>query len=274
MSPDTTPNPHSANRAASLFPTEITSRSYRRRRRVRRTVTAAVVVVLIGGGGLALAQTTGKSPSRYRTATASQQEVTSTLDGVATIQPIAQAEVAFPNAGTVACGRRRPRRHRDHRPAARRVEHRRAARDRPLEGGRAGQGPARPRRGARRQGRQLAHRRRIVRLVVRALPGRRRAGPRRAAGHPAVGRPERSGRRAAGGRLGATRRGRGHLRGVERTRLGDLGVLGDRRRPVEHRPERDLLGGRRLPDRAEQRRHQAGQGAQRAERPGRRVDGL
>lgn len=102
MSPDTTPNPHSANRAASLFPTEITSRSYRRRRRVRRTVTAAVVVVLIGGGGLALAQTTGKSPSRYRTATASQQEVTSTLDGVATIQPIAQAEVAFPNAGTVA----------------------------------------------------------------------------------------------------------------------------------------------------------------------------
>ncbi len=28
--------------------------------------------------------------------------MTSTLDGVATIQPVAQADVAFPNAGTVA----------------------------------------------------------------------------------------------------------------------------------------------------------------------------
>ncbi|MFT3851229.1 MAG: HlyD family efflux transporter periplasmic adaptor subunit [Ilumatobacteraceae bacterium] len=85
----------------TLFPTEITSRSYRRRKRIRRTVTAGVVVVVLAGGGLAVAQTTGSTPSRYRLAVAGQQEVTSTIDGVATIQPVAQADVAFPNAGTV-----------------------------------------------------------------------------------------------------------------------------------------------------------------------------
>ncbi|MFT3853082.1 MAG: HlyD family efflux transporter periplasmic adaptor subunit [Ilumatobacteraceae bacterium] len=85
----------------SLFPTEITGTAYRRRKRVRRAITTAVVVVLLAGGGLAIAQTSGNTPSRYRLATASQQEVTSTLDGVATIQPVAQADVAFPNAGTV-----------------------------------------------------------------------------------------------------------------------------------------------------------------------------
>jgi len=87
--------------ATSLFPDEITSSAYRRRRRIRRTVTAAVVLVLLAGGGLAVAQTTGSKPTVYRLATASQQAVTATLEGVATIQPVVQADVAFPNAGTV-----------------------------------------------------------------------------------------------------------------------------------------------------------------------------
>ena len=87
--------------ATSLFPDEITSGAYRRRRRIRRTVTAAVVLVLLAGGGLAVAQTTGSKPTVYRLATASQQAVTATLEGVATIQPVVQADVAFPNAGTV-----------------------------------------------------------------------------------------------------------------------------------------------------------------------------
>ncbi len=87
--------------ATSLFPDEITSGAYRRRRRIRRTVTAAVVLVLLAGGGLAVAQTTGSKPTVYRLATASQQAVTATLEGVATIQPVVQADVAFPNSGTV-----------------------------------------------------------------------------------------------------------------------------------------------------------------------------
>ncbi|MCU1501096.1 MAG: efflux transporter periplasmic adaptor subunit [Ilumatobacteraceae bacterium] len=90
------------HRAASLFPTSVTSRSYGRRRRIRRAVTAGVVLVALAGGGIAVAQTTGKTPTSYRTAVVGQHDVSATIDGVATIQPVAQADVAFPLAGTVA----------------------------------------------------------------------------------------------------------------------------------------------------------------------------
>jgi multidrug efflux pump subunit AcrA (membrane-fusion protein) len=88
--------------AASLFPTSVLSSSYGRRRRIRRAVTAGVVLVALAGGGIAVAQTTGKTAISYRTAAVAQHDVSSTLDGVATIQPVAQAQIAFPMAGTVS----------------------------------------------------------------------------------------------------------------------------------------------------------------------------
>src|SRR5882757_5302345 len=102
MAPEHNP-PHTSpvHRAASLFPTSVISRSYGRRRRVRRAVTAGVVLVALAGGGIAVAQTTGKTATSYRTAAVSQHDVSATIDGVSTIQPVAQADVAFPMAGTV-----------------------------------------------------------------------------------------------------------------------------------------------------------------------------
>src|SRR5436190_6752252 len=76
------------------------SRRRGRKWRARVAVLAVIVAAAIAAGGV-LMQASGSDPT-FRSATVSQQAVESMLHGVGTIQPVAQAAVAFPVAGTVA----------------------------------------------------------------------------------------------------------------------------------------------------------------------------
>src|SRR4051812_4872078 len=72
-----------------------------RKRSVRilmRCVIAALAVGLITTGALAA---TASHPSTYRTATVANAAVSETLEETGTIQPVAQATVAFPTSGMV-----------------------------------------------------------------------------------------------------------------------------------------------------------------------------
>jgi HlyD family secretion protein len=70
------------------------------RRRQIRVVVALALAAIVVGAGVAFASS---SPSnRYRTATVSSRSTDQRLNGVGTIEPISQATVAFPAAGTVA----------------------------------------------------------------------------------------------------------------------------------------------------------------------------
>jgi multidrug efflux pump subunit AcrA (membrane-fusion protein) len=71
-----------------------------RRRRVRNLVVVAVITVVAVGARVAFAGS--PSAARYRTATASSHATDQVLNGVGTIEPVSQASVAFPGAGTVA----------------------------------------------------------------------------------------------------------------------------------------------------------------------------
>jgi multidrug efflux pump subunit AcrA (membrane-fusion protein) len=82
---------------AALFP----SIGRRRRRWPKRAALAvAVIAVAVLVGGLVMGAS-GSSP-QYRTVAASQRDVQAVLQGVGTIEPVMQAAVAFPVAGTVA----------------------------------------------------------------------------------------------------------------------------------------------------------------------------
>lgn len=73
------------------------------RRWPRRLVAALVAVTLVGAAaGVAAARSGSASSSQYRTATASVADVTASWSGVASIEPVSQAAVAFPTSGTVA----------------------------------------------------------------------------------------------------------------------------------------------------------------------------
>ncbi len=71
----------------------------RPRRRVVRVAAAALAVALVVAG-IAVATSGADSPS-YRTATASVRDVDALFSTVATIEPVSQASVGFPVAGTV-----------------------------------------------------------------------------------------------------------------------------------------------------------------------------
>lgn len=82
-----------------------TVRRPRRRRRdaVRRTVVAVVAVAaLIGIGATVVAATASSSTQGFRTATAATRSVDEVMQLVATVEPVSQASVAFPVAGTVS----------------------------------------------------------------------------------------------------------------------------------------------------------------------------
>jgi trimeric autotransporter adhesin len=82
---------------AALFP------SIGRPRRTwpkRAALAVAVIAVAVLVGGLVMGAS-GSSP-QYRTVAASQRDVQAVLQGVGTIEPVTQAAVAFPVAGTVA----------------------------------------------------------------------------------------------------------------------------------------------------------------------------
>ena len=61
-----------------------------------------VAVAAIIGAGVLLVRATGDDRPSYRTADATTQTVQAALTGVATIEPIDQAIVGFPAAGTVS----------------------------------------------------------------------------------------------------------------------------------------------------------------------------
>jgi HlyD family secretion protein len=84
---------------AMLAPAEGGSRSWWHRRRA--VVAIALVVVLVATVVVAT-QAFGAGEAGYRTATVGRHDVDARQTGVATIEPVAQASVAFPAAGTVA----------------------------------------------------------------------------------------------------------------------------------------------------------------------------
>lgn len=72
------------------------------RHRGRRIVTLVTIVVLVAAlAGVALSSTRA-SGAQYRVAMVTNADATAVLDGVATIEPVSQATVAFPISGTVA----------------------------------------------------------------------------------------------------------------------------------------------------------------------------
>lgn len=68
----------------------------------RRAVTFGVAVAVLAGGGVAVAASRTSTHPAYRTAVVGHHEVAHELTGVATIEPVSQASVAFPVAGTVS----------------------------------------------------------------------------------------------------------------------------------------------------------------------------
>jgi len=95
--------PSSADRRlAALFPDEATPATATPWWRRRKTAIVVAVVVALAVTGVAAANAFGSSGDRYRTATVATRSVDSVWNGVATIEPVAQATVAFPVSGTVA----------------------------------------------------------------------------------------------------------------------------------------------------------------------------
>jgi multidrug efflux pump subunit AcrA (membrane-fusion protein) len=89
------------DRLAGLFPDPSTPSAPWWGRRSRITVAVVIVVVLIASTALA-ARAFGSDSPQYVTATVGQHNVNALLSGVATIEPVSQATVAFPVAGTVS----------------------------------------------------------------------------------------------------------------------------------------------------------------------------
>ncbi len=88
------------DRLATLFPDPDAPRApwWKRRRRV---IGAAIAIAVVGSLLLAT-QAFGAENASYRTATVARHPVDALLHGVATIEPVSQAAVAFPTSGTVA----------------------------------------------------------------------------------------------------------------------------------------------------------------------------
>ncbi len=94
------PSPSGATAPDPFFPsTEPCTRS---RQRTRRLGLAIVVVAAVVAGGVAVAASQGDDGPAYRTAIAGRHDVDQTLDLVGTVEPVSQATVAFPVAGSVA----------------------------------------------------------------------------------------------------------------------------------------------------------------------------
>jgi HlyD family secretion protein len=88
-------------RLADLFPADATSPARRRRKHLTAFLGGVAVIALVLGLLLATGAF-GSSGSSYTTATAGPAMVDARQTGVATIEPVAQATVAFPVSGTVA----------------------------------------------------------------------------------------------------------------------------------------------------------------------------
>ena len=71
------------------------------KRRRRRLVASGVVVAVVLAGGAAVAGADADAGARYRTTKVATRAVDEVLHTVATVEPVSQASVAFPVAGTV-----------------------------------------------------------------------------------------------------------------------------------------------------------------------------
>lgn len=67
----------------------------------RKRLAASAVVIVVLGGAVAAASARSESGPSYRTARASMEAVDQELSSVGTVEPVSQASVAFPVAGTV-----------------------------------------------------------------------------------------------------------------------------------------------------------------------------
>jgi HlyD family secretion protein len=81
--------------------TELDEDGTQSRSPVRKIVAIVVILAVIVAGATAAMALTKSSPHSYRTATVTTGAVTKTLNSSGILQPIAQATVAFPIAGTV-----------------------------------------------------------------------------------------------------------------------------------------------------------------------------
>jgi HlyD family secretion protein len=94
----------SSTSVASLFPSSVAAGTAVRQRRLHRARVIVLSLVVVGAlvaVGLVLAASRSTSKG-YRISTVTQQPIASHLDGVAVIEPVRQAQVAFPVGGTVA----------------------------------------------------------------------------------------------------------------------------------------------------------------------------
>ncbi len=89
-----------ADRLAKLFPDAAAPAASWWHR--RRTAIVVVLVIALVASGVLAAQAFGASGPSYVTATVATHDVDSLLNGVAVVEPVSQASVAFPAAGTVA----------------------------------------------------------------------------------------------------------------------------------------------------------------------------
>ncbi|HEY7104766.1 MAG TPA: efflux RND transporter periplasmic adaptor subunit [Acidimicrobiia bacterium] len=89
------------NSFADRFP-DPAARTATSRHRVRRRAAFVCALATVIVAGLLVTSAFGSSGSDYRTASVTRRAVDATLDRVGTIEPVSQATVAFPVAGTVA----------------------------------------------------------------------------------------------------------------------------------------------------------------------------
>ncbi len=88
---------------ATMFPSSVRAGRRRWVRRRARAIAIIIVVAAVAVAGAAVAmQASASGPAEYRTAAATQRSVDAVLHGVAVIEPVTQAAVAFPVGGTVA----------------------------------------------------------------------------------------------------------------------------------------------------------------------------
>ncbi len=88
-------------RLSSLFPDPDRVVPFWRTRRARWGLVGLTTVALVGSGFVAV-NASGSEALNYRTAVAGTHDVQAVLNGVATVEAVSQAAVAFPVSGTVA----------------------------------------------------------------------------------------------------------------------------------------------------------------------------